>query len=179
MVKGLTEAVPTCEVGYEPERPAASLIRTPFVGRTAGLSRLRQRLQEARGGRGGLAVMVCEPGIGRMRLLEERADAARFAPGGRVLLLGAYRNVELDRNPGLVDALGVLPHESTYEHLRLAGVGHDEVGELLATLADQPSLVPSRSSREAMMYASSCTSGLPRASRREAVETAGGWEYPG
>ena len=62
---------------------------------------------------------------------------ARFAARDRLLLLGTYRDVELDHNPGLVEALGALPRETTYDHLALAGLGHDEVGELLAAIANQ------------------------------------------
>jgi class 3 adenylate cyclase len=76
-LKGLTEPVMVCEVDYKAERPAALLTRTPFVGRSAELSRLRQRLQENCGGRGGLVMLAGEPGIGKTRLVEELADAAR------------------------------------------------------------------------------------------------------
>src|SRR5262245_15139148 len=255
-LKGFPEPVATYEVRYGPEAGAALLRHTPFVGRTAELARLRQRLQETRAGRGGLVMLVGEPGIGKTRLVEELADAARaeralvvggrcyegesarpygpfvealsdyarsattealrtdlgfgaaplarlapvlrerlpdvaeavalqpdeervrvldsvtqfllavgarapvvlmlddlhwadagtiamlrhvarFAARDRLLLLGAYRDVELDQNPGLVEALGALPRETTYDHLRLAGLGPDEVGELLAAIADQ------------------------------------------
>src|SRR5262245_27766508 len=72
-LKGLSEPVPACEVDYEAERPAALLTRTPFVGRTAELARLGQRLQDTRAGRGGLVMLVGEPGIGKTRLVEELA----------------------------------------------------------------------------------------------------------
>src|SRR5262245_25342504 len=254
-LKGFPEPVAAYEVRYGPEAGAALLRHTPFVGRTAQLARLRQRLKETRAGRGGLVMLVGEPGIGKTRLVEELADTAReravvlwgrcyegeaarpygpfveavsdyarsatpealrtdlgfgaaplarlapvlrerlpdvpealalqpdeervrvldsvtqfllavgarapvvlvlddlhwadagtiamlrhvarFAARHRVLLLGAYRDVELDQNPDLVEALGALPRETTYDHLALAGLGHDEVGELLAAIADQ------------------------------------------
>jgi class 3 adenylate cyclase/tetratricopeptide (TPR) repeat protein len=255
-LQGLAEPVAACEVAYQREQSAALLTRTPFVGRTAELTRLRQRLQQTRGGQGGLAMLAGEPGVGKTRTLEELADAARmdggqvlwgrcyegeaarpygpfveaiahytltatpeslrqhlgfgaaplarlvpalraalpdladpvalqpdeervrvldavaqfllavagraplalvlddlqwadagtiamlrhaarFAARSRLLVLGAFRDVEADQNPALVDALGLLPRETTYEHIGLAGLGRDEVGELLATIADQ------------------------------------------
>lgn len=62
---------------------------------------------------------------------------ARFAGRNRLLLLGAYRDVEVTPQQPLADALGVLPRETTYEHLALTGLASAEVEELLATVADQ------------------------------------------
>jgi tetratricopeptide (TPR) repeat protein len=50
----------------------------PFVGRTAERARLLACLNQARGGRGGLAVVLGEAGIGKTRLLEETARAAAW-----------------------------------------------------------------------------------------------------
>src|SRR5262249_1346008 len=47
---------------------------------------------------------------------------ARFAPRGRLLVLGAYRDVEVDREHPLVDALGTLPRETSYDQLALTGL---------------------------------------------------------
>jgi class 3 adenylate cyclase/tetratricopeptide (TPR) repeat protein len=62
---------------------------------------------------------------------------ARFAPRGRLLVLGAYRDVEVDGAHPLADALGVLPRETTYEQLGLAGLDAAAVRELLEAVADQ------------------------------------------
>jgi DNA-binding CsgD family transcriptional regulator len=53
------------------------LSRTPFVGRENESARLRTRLEEARAGRGGLVMLVGEPGIGKTRTAEEFAERAR------------------------------------------------------------------------------------------------------
>jgi DNA-binding CsgD family transcriptional regulator len=55
----------------------AFLSRTPFVGREDESGRLRARLEEARAGRGGLVMLVGEPGIGKTRTAEEFAVYAR------------------------------------------------------------------------------------------------------
>ena len=62
---------------------------------------------------------------------------ARFAPRHRLLLLGAYRDVEVTRAQPLADALGALPRETAYEHVALAGLEGGEVGQLLEAVADQ------------------------------------------
>src|SRR5262249_14856077 len=47
---------------------------------------------------------------------------ARFAHRGRLLVLGAYRDVEIDGEHPLRDALGALPRETTYEQIGLTGL---------------------------------------------------------
>src|SRR5262245_21222694 len=46
---------------------------------------------------------------------------ARAVPQHRMLLLGLYRDVELDRQPPLADAMGVIRREAPYEPLYLKG----------------------------------------------------------
>jgi class 3 adenylate cyclase/tetratricopeptide (TPR) repeat protein len=255
-LKGIAEPLHTCEVLYDVDQPAALLAHTPFVGRSAEVGKLSQKLREARAGHGGLVMLVGEPGIGKTRLAEECAEAARkegavilwgrcyegewappygpfaeaiseysrsadpgelrqdlgagagpiarvvpklrnslpdipepaslqpdeerfrlldavsqfliaasaraplslvlddlhwadkgtiallrhiarFAPRNRILLLGAYRDVELDRQHPLADALGALRRETNYERILLKGLDTQEVGHLLASLAEQ------------------------------------------
>lgn len=50
-LSGLTTPVAAYEVPYQQDEPAALLTHTPFVGRTAELARLGQRLKDARAGR--------------------------------------------------------------------------------------------------------------------------------
>src|SRR5215831_4987355 len=56
--------------------------REPIVGRKAELDALASALAEARGGRGGIVLVVGEPGIGKSRLIEE---VARMADGAQVV----------------------------------------------------------------------------------------------
>jgi hypothetical protein len=62
---------------------------------------------------------------------------ARFAPRHRLLIVAAYRDVEVDRAHPLSEALGALPRETRYQHLPLKGLERAEVAELLETIADQ------------------------------------------
>jgi class 3 adenylate cyclase len=61
---------------------------------------------------------------------------ARFAPRGRLLVLGAYRDVEVDREHPLVEVLGTLPRETSYDQLALAGLDLAAVRTLLESLTD-------------------------------------------
>lgn len=254
-LKGLGPTA-ACEVVYESDEPAALLHHTPFVGRAPELTRLAQKLAETREGRGGLVMLVGEPGIGKTRILEEFAESARhsgalviwgrcyegewappygpFAEGlseyarvadvgplrndlgfgapalarlvpvlrerlpdisepaqlqpeeerfrlldavsqfliavsvraplllvlddlhwsdrgtvamlrhvarfvarNRILITGAYRDVEIDRQHPLADALGALRRETNYERLVLKGLDAGEIGQLIETIADQ------------------------------------------
>src|SRR5262245_63783913 len=76
-LKGVAAPVAAYEVEYERDDPAAVLRHTPFTGRAAELARVEGRLEEARGGRGGVVLLVGEPGIGKTRTLEEFAETAR------------------------------------------------------------------------------------------------------
>jgi eukaryotic-like serine/threonine-protein kinase len=60
------------------------LARGVFVGREKELERLRKALDEAFSGRGGMVMLVGEPGIGKTRTTEELGTYARMR-GGRVL----------------------------------------------------------------------------------------------
>src|SRR4029453_14195161 len=83
-LSGRATPVPAYEVPSQHDQPAALLAQTPFVGRTAELSRLGQRLRDARAGRGAVVLVVGEAGIGKTRTLEELAEMAR-AEGATVL----------------------------------------------------------------------------------------------
>jgi tetratricopeptide (TPR) repeat protein len=62
---------------------------------------------------------------------------ARFVPRARLLLLGAYRDVEVAAHHPLTDALGTLPRETSYEQLGLAGLDAAAIKELVDTVADR------------------------------------------
>jgi class 3 adenylate cyclase len=86
-LKGIIEPVPLFEVLYEHD-PMALLQHTPFVGRAAEADALRRKLDAARAGNGGLAMLVGEPGIGKTRTAEEfchRPSGGRARAGGSLL----------------------------------------------------------------------------------------------
>src|SRR5207244_5141211 len=62
---------------------------------------------------------------------------ARFAPRHRLLLLGTYRDVEVDRQHPLAEVLGTLRRETNYERILLKGLEHEEIGQLLGMIAEQ------------------------------------------
>jgi len=76
---------------------------------------------------------------------------ARFAPPHRLMLLGAYRDVELEPQHPLTEALGALYRETTCERVGLKGLDGPEVAQLIAD-----SEVP-RDQRDALAAAISVT----------------------
>jgi tetratricopeptide (TPR) repeat protein len=60
---------------------------------------------------------------------------ARFIGRNRIMMLGAYRDVELDRQHPLADALAAMRREAPYERIPLKGLQVGEIGELLSTIA--------------------------------------------
>ncbi|MCI0890271.1 MAG: AAA family ATPase, partial [Chloroflexi bacterium] len=83
---GMPGAVSTHEVVYEMRQPGAMLRHAPFVGRGPEIARLHEMLDDAEGGRGGLAMLVGEPGIGKTRIAQAFAEAA--AEAGATVLWG-------------------------------------------------------------------------------------------
>jgi class 3 adenylate cyclase/GAF domain-containing protein len=76
-LKGVPYPVAAFEVHYEAQAAQGVPTRMPFVGRSAQMSYLGERLAETAAGRGGLVMVVGEPGIGKTRLAEELAERAR------------------------------------------------------------------------------------------------------
>ncbi len=54
----------------------------------------------------------------------------------RILILGTYRDAEVGRDHPLTQALGALHREAEYDRICLEGLGRQEVGDLLAALAE-------------------------------------------
>ncbi|HKE12624.1 MAG TPA: AAA family ATPase, partial [Myxococcota bacterium] len=116
-LKGIADKVGVCEVVYEAERTAALFARTPFAGRQVELERVQRRLEAARSGRGGLAFVIGEPGIGKTRLLEEFTARARSQ--GVQVLWGRCFEGELSRPFGpFGEAIAAYAKECEPEMLR-------------------------------------------------------------
>ena len=62
---------------------------------------------------------------------------ARFVPRARLLVLGAYRDVEVATHHPLTEALGTLPRETSYEQLGLGGLDAAAIKELVDTVAER------------------------------------------
>src|SRR5262249_11927072 len=62
---------------------------------------------------------------------------ARFVPRARLLVLGAYRDVDVASDHPLTEALGTLPRETNYEQLGLGGLDAAAIKELVDTVADR------------------------------------------
>ncbi|MCA1844983.1 MAG: adenylate/guanylate cyclase domain-containing protein, partial [Actinobacteria bacterium] len=98
-LKGLPEAVPACEVAWEPEQPARDLppllagSGRLFVGREDHLIRLRQAWKEAGAGEKRLVLLGGEPGIGKTRLAAE--FAAKVVPADRSMVLAGRSDEDL------------------------------------------------------------------------------------
>lgn len=60
------------------ERTSVTAVQAPFVGRTLERTTLIRRLDDALAGSGGLAVLLGDAGMGKSRLLDELATAARW-----------------------------------------------------------------------------------------------------
>jgi class 3 adenylate cyclase len=72
------------------------------------------------------------------------SHVARFISKHSMLILGAYRDVDLDRQHPLADALSALRRETEYERILLKGLEPGEVGTLISTIGEQeanPALV--------------------------------------
>jgi DNA-binding SARP family transcriptional activator len=113
---------------------AAQTPRSAFVGREAELEVLVRGLDEALAGRGGLCLVVGEPGIGKSRLGEELIRAAR--PRGFQVLVG--RCWEAGGAPAYwpwVQALrGYVRECETEELRRQLGVGAAAVAQIVPEL---------------------------------------------
>src|SRR5262245_41868264 len=136
-LKGFPDPVPAYAVAYEPEDAAARLAQTPFTGRTAELARLTQRLDEARGGRGGVVLVMGEPGIGKTRTLEELAERVR--PQGTLVLWGRCYEGEAGRPYGpFAEALGDYARTAAAEALEAdLGSGAGPLGRLVPVVRER------------------------------------------
>lgn len=136
-LKGLTAPVATREVIYETEQQGLMLSRTPFVGRDAELSRIKTKLADARTGRGGLVMLVGEPGIGKSRMIEEFTEHAR-SDGAAVLFGACFEGEWVPPFAPFADAIDNYAKEASVETLQ-ADLGHSAgaIARLAPTLRDR------------------------------------------
>lgn len=120
-LKGIAAPVDTCEVLYEHD-PLAMLAGTPFVGREAQSAALRKKLDEARAGKGGVAMLVGEPGIGKTRTIEEFCAGAR-SQGARVLAGRCYEGEWAPPFSPFVEALRDYARDAQIDELRALTAG--------------------------------------------------------
>ncbi|HUG37682.1 MAG TPA: AAA family ATPase [Candidatus Limnocylindrales bacterium] len=139
--RGDRRARPARTVGpAPPDLPAAE---TPLFGRQVELGRLRELLEAAIGGRGNVATVVGEAGIGKTRLVTALvADA--MSQGCRVLIGRCH------------ESDSILPFGPWVDACRSGQVSHDE--EILGTLH------PTRRAELARLLPETGMAGLPSAS---------------
>ena len=130
-LKGVPEPARAFEVCYEAEPVRAVLTRMPFVGRKAELNRLQHLLAEAAAGRGGVVMLVGEPGIGKTRLAEELAEHAAdrgwLVPWGR-----CFEGEWMPPYSPFAQAIDALVGSGSPERLRAdLGLGAGPVAQLL------------------------------------------------
>jgi DNA-binding CsgD family transcriptional regulator/tetratricopeptide (TPR) repeat protein len=104
--------------------------RSQLVGRAWEMETLTRLVEQARGGRGSVAWIEGEPGIGKTRLLSEMLRSAGSL--GFDVLLGTAEELERDRPFGsIAAALGLAPDAPDPRRAdiaRLLGPGHDVPG---------------------------------------------------
>ena len=139
--------------------PKSPSQRTPFVGRENEMASLSERLQAAGRGEGGVVLVSGEPGIGKTRLMEEVATAARGLDW--VTLLGhAY------------DAAGMPPYlpfmEALQDYVRQCPLA-ELTEQLGAGAADVALILPEL--RQRLPYLPSSVQGDPQSDRYRLFES--------
>lgn len=133
-LKGITGPVAAREVIYEMEQAGLALSRTPFVGRDSELSRIKGKLADARTGRGGLVMLVGEPGIGKSRMIEEFTEHAR-ADGAAVLFGACFEGEWVPPFAPFADAIDGYAKEAVIESLQIdLGNGAGAIARLAPSL---------------------------------------------
>ncbi len=159
-LKGIAAPVATLEVQYEHD-PLAMLTVTPFVGRGDVIASLTARLEEARGGRGSLAMLVGEPGIGKTRTAEEFAALTRHK-GATVLSGRCYDGEWAPPFSPFVEAIKEYAAATSPDRLA-AALGADAgvlarivpaLHELLPDIAEPPA-IPAEGERYRLLDAAS------------------------
>ncbi|HEY5639578.1 MAG TPA: AAA family ATPase [Dehalococcoidia bacterium] len=131
-LKGITAPVPAVEIVYQHD-PMALLRKLPFVGRRAEYETLLGKLSEAQNGRGSVAMLAGEPGIGKTRLTEEFCEQA--SSSSTIIRGNCYEGDIAPPFGPWVEALRSLIDEYSDDELRDAvGEGAPEIAVLLPEL---------------------------------------------
>ncbi|PWU24691.1 MAG: hypothetical protein C5B48_05110 [Candidatus Rokuibacteriota bacterium] len=122
---------------------ASARARDDFVGRSTELSTLRDALEDARAGHGGLVLVSGDPGIGKSRLADELLRDARRA-GTRVLVGRCWEAGGAPAYWPWVQSLRAYIHECETGPLReQLGAGASDLAQLLPDLNERfPDLAP-------------------------------------
>src|SRR5262249_35052706 len=134
---GLATPVTAYEVPYQQDEPAALLTQTPFIGRTAELARLGQRLRDARAGHGAVGLLEGEAGLGQTPPPERPGGTARG--DGAVVLWGRCYEGEAARPYGpFAEALTEYVRRAPAESLRAdLGLGAAPLARLVPELRER------------------------------------------
>ncbi|MDP9236076.1 MAG: protein kinase [Chloroflexota bacterium] len=137
----------TVDVAPEPPRPAGGDLRGlewgRFVGRREEMDQLKEALEEMLSGRGSLAMVVGEPGIGKTRLAEEFGVYAALR-GARVLAGHCYEGESSIPYRPLVEALRPYARSRPDDEVRSQmDAGAPEIATLLSEIRQRfPDIAP-------------------------------------
>src|SRR4051812_49313874 len=122
------------------KNPTDVPVQSQFIGRTGELAALRARFEAAVGGKGGVALIAGEPGIGKTRLVQAFTEGATER-GGLVLWGRCYEGDWAPPFAPWVEAIGGFVRDAPTELVRDAlGLGAPQGASSLATIV--PEIVP-------------------------------------
>jgi hypothetical protein len=145
---------------------AAARGLSPFVGRDAEIEQLRRAVDQARQGRGQVAAIVGEPGVGKSRLTFELTPPPRRGLAGP---RGRRVSRQSDRPPPSARCCGLLQARRTRHH-------EDMRASIRARLSAVGSLWPAADAFEALLQvpvASGRWQGLEPRQRRHTLQPSG------
>lgn len=168
-LKGITNPVPAVEIIYQHD-PMALLRKLPFTGRQAEYETLLGKLSKAQNGRGSIAMLAGEPGIGKTRLTEEFCDHA--SSSSTIIRGNCYEGDVAPPFGPWVEALRSLIEQLRDDDLReAAGDGAPEIAvllpELRRRLPDTPEAMKLDPESERARIFDAIASFLGNASRQE------------
>ena len=139
VLEALTAIDPTAVVTpVDQGNPLERLARGVFVGREREMSRLRSAFDEASSGRGGVVMLVGEPGIGKTRTAQELETYARIR-GGQVLWGRAHEAAGAPAYWPWVQAIRSYVSTVDPEALRSQlGSGATEVARVVSEVRERP-----------------------------------------